>query len=198
MLLSTVGTGDAGAQTPAGPVDAQGLTLLPGDMVEVRVWREADLSGAFQVDEDGVLTLPLLGRWPVAGVPVQELRRQLLEAYAVELRNPSIQLLFLRRIHVLGEVNQPGLVQADLSLSLAGAVALAGGASGQGSLRRLTILRNGEVLEAEVGPELNLTAVGLRSGDQIMVGRRSWLDRNSGFIVSGALGVVAVFLARLL
>lgn len=201
LLLALLGALLLGAPSEGGAqdrVDAGSAILLPGDMVEVQVWREEDLGGEFLVDEDGILTLPLLGRISVTGIPARELRRQLLEGYAAELRNPSIQIVFLRRIHVLGEVREPGLVQADLSLSLAGAVALAGGASPQGDLRKLTILRDGEVVVAEVGPELNLTAIGIRSGDQILVGRRSWFDRNSGFLASGLLGFLGVVIATLL
>ncbi len=194
LLLLLPPTGGEGQSVS----DPGGAILLPGDMVEIEVWREEDLGGQFLVDEDGVVTLPLLGRISVLGVSARDLRRQILEGFALELRNPSIQIVFLRRVHVLGEVNDPGLVQADLSLSLAGAVALAGGANPTGDLRKLTILRDGQVIRAEVGPELNLTAIGVRSGDQIIVGRRSWFDRNGGFVASGVLGFLGIIVATLL
>ena len=176
---------------PAAP-DPGAAVLLPGDVVRVQVWREPDLGGDFQIDEDGIVTLPLLGRVPVAGMPVRELRDRLLEEYARELRNPAIQVSFYRRVHVLGEVYEPGLISVDLTLSLAGAVALAGGATPDGDLRKLTIIRDGVALDAQVGPELNLVAIGLRSGDQILVGRRPWWDRHSGILASGLLGVLTV------
>lgn len=107
----------------------QMLTLRPGDMVRVDIWREEELSGEFRVDEMGVVTLPLLGEKKVNGVPVRELRDTLIAEYRVELVNPSITVTPLRQVHVLGYVNQPGIYTIDPTTSLAGAVALAGGAS---------------------------------------------------------------------
>jgi protein involved in polysaccharide export with SLBB domain len=139
----------------------------------------------------------MLGTLDVSGVPLDELRDQLIESYQVELRNPSITIRPLRRIYVLGEVNRPGLQALDPTLSLAGAVAIAGGASREGDLRRLTIVRDGTELPAAVGPEVDLLSIGVRSGDQIFVGRRSWWERNAPFVTSTVLGVAGIVVAIL-
>ena len=39
----------------------QSATLGPGDVVEVRVCQEKDLSGLFRIGVDGVFTYPLVG-----------------------------------------------------------------------------------------------------------------------------------------
>ncbi|HEU0299529.1 MAG TPA: polysaccharide biosynthesis/export family protein, partial [Longimicrobium sp.] len=70
------------AQAPPAAADAPAAasardTLLPGDLVRLRVWREPDLSGDFAVDETGTVVLPRLGPTRVRGVPAGELRERI-------------------------------------------------------------------------------------------------------------------------
>ncbi|CAN5830442.1 hypothetical protein BH23GEM7_BH23GEM7_03250 [soil metagenome] len=182
------------AQHTASP-PAEAITLQPGDVIRVQIWREEDLSGEFPVDEFGMVVLPLLGEKQVTGIAMRELRNLLLQEYSVQLRNPSISITPLRRINILGEVNKPGLYEVDPTISLAGAVALAGGATPAGDLNRIRILRSGEMLRERVGAANTLQSADIRSGDQILVEQRGWFERNSTFLVSVALGVPSVILA---
>jgi protein involved in polysaccharide export with SLBB domain len=191
LLLSSAATNTAAAQVPDSAVLA---SLQPGDVVVVEVWREKDLSGAFMVDPSGTVTLPLLGPRKVAGIPFEDVRDQLLMEYQRELRNPSISITPLRRIYVLGEVNQPGLYTLDPTVTLAGAVAMAGGANQQGDLRRIRVIRNGEVVIEGVPADAALASIDVLSGDQIFVDRRGWFDRNSTFIVSALLSITSIII----
>jgi protein involved in polysaccharide export with SLBB domain len=183
------------AQVPSGQPGPP--SLLPGDALALQIWREPDLSGRFIVDEDGIVTLPLLGRIHVTGIPIPQLRDQLIEGFERQLRNPAITVIPLRRIYVLGEVNRPGLLEVDPTVTLAGAVALAGGANWEGDLRRLRIMRDGVVLAREIGPEADLLSMDIRSGDQIFVGRRRWIERHSTFLVSATIGVASIIVTLL-
>lgn len=178
-----------GAQPTAGD---RGVTLQPGDVISVQIWREPDLSGSFLVDEQGIVVLPLLGEKRVVDVPIRALREMLVEEYRVQLRNPSITITPLRRIHVLGEVTKPGLYEVDPTITLAAAVALAGGATQVGDLNRIRIIRGESMLMERVGATAALTAVDIRSGDQILVDRRSWFERNSTFLISVGLSIPSV------
>lgn len=172
-----------------------GARLRPGDIVRVEIWREEDLSGEFHVDESGTVTLPLLGERRVAGVMFSELRDALLADYRAELRNPSILITPLRRIYILGDVNSPGPQSIDPTISLAGAIALAGGASSEGDLRRIRVVRDGQIVLDRVSAESALSGIDIRSGDQVFVGRRSWFDRNSTFLVSATLSVASIVIS---
>ena len=174
------------------PDGSAGAAILPGDVLKVEIWREADLSGEFLVDENGAVTLPLLGERKVIGSTLAEVRDTLILAYRTELRNPSISITPLRRIYVLGEVNQPGLHAVDPTVSLAGAIALAGGANANGDLRRIRVIRDNQVILEGVAAEAALAAVDIRSGDQIFVDRRGWFERNSTFLVSTIIGVTSI------
>jgi len=200
VLIAVGGSSDvAGQETSASGLAAvpTGVPayLLPGDALQVRIWLEPDLSGDFVVDEDGVVTLPMLGRISTDDVPVRRLRRQLLDMYQLELRNPSITITPVRRVYVLGEVNRPGLYGLDPTASLASAVALAGGANREGDLRKLSLIRGGEPVMTGIDPATDLLSTGIRSGDQIFVDRRGWWERNQNFVVSTVLGVAGIAVA---
>jgi polysaccharide export outer membrane protein len=153
-------------------------------MIAVVIWREEDLSGQFPVDETGAVTLPMLGRREVTGVPWQMVRDSLLSEYQAQLRNPSIQLTPLRRVNVLGEVYRPGLYELDPTVSLAGVIAMAGGATPSGDLNKIRVIRDGRVIRERVAAGASLNSADVRSGDQIFVEQRSWFVRNSTFVIS--------------
>lgn len=181
----------AGQAQAAAPSEA--FTLEQGDVVRVKIWREKDLNGDYQVDETGDITLPLLGARRVLGIPWSVLRDSLLMAYRRELKAPSVSLIPLRRVFVLGEVTKPGPYLADPTLNLGGIVALAGGASPQGDLGKLRIVRHGEVIAR--GAALDGAGVpDIRSGDEIFVDQRSWFDRNSTFVASAAISVASIII----
>jgi polysaccharide export outer membrane protein len=123
----------------------------------------------------------------------------LLAEYRRQLRAESIALTPLRRIYVLGAVARPGVYMMDPTFELRGIVSMAGGATTEGALDHVRILRDG----ATVAKDLSLTQTaldfGVRSGDQIFVDRRSWADRNSALLLSSFLslaGVVGILVQR--
>ena len=187
------------AQSPdANTSSSSQQSLRPGDVIRVAIWREPDLSGEFLVDEQGVVTLPLLGKRNVTNTPVAALRDSLTAGYAVELRNPSVTITPLRRIYVMGEVSRPGLYIVDPTVTLAGAIALAGGASPIGNLNRLRVVRNGKIVNDRVASSSPLNAVDIRSDDQVFVDRRGWLDRNSGLAASATLSAATILITMVL
>jgi protein involved in polysaccharide export with SLBB domain len=113
-------------------------------------------------------------------------------AYRRELKAPSVSLIPLRRVYVLGEVTKPGLYLADPTLPLAGIVALAGGASPLGDLHHTRLVRDGRTVNDAVKIEEAGANIDVRSGDQIIVDQRSWFDRNSTFVASALISVASI------
>jgi protein involved in polysaccharide export with SLBB domain len=192
----------AAAQTPAAspaplpsPAASEAVSMYPGDFIRVAIWREEDLSGEFPVETDGSVTLPLIGRLQVSGRPFSVVRDSLLTAYREQLRNPSIVLTPLRRVNILGEVQQPGLYLVDPTISLAGAIAMAGGANQRGNLDRIRIVRQGEVVVERVQPSQTLGSADVRSNDQIFVSRRAWISENLPTLLLGIPSLVLSILA---
>lgn len=196
LLAALLFASTARAQTaPVGsavPSAADGVIVGTGDVVKVLVWREKDLGGDFKVNENGQLTLPLVGVRAAAGMPWHVLYDTLMTEYRRVLKTPSVNLTLMRPVFVFGEVTKPGLYLADPTMSLAGVVALAGGARPEGDLGKLRVVRNGQTIVKDAPVESQLLQAGVRSQDQIFVDRRGWFDRNSSFIAGSALSVASI------
>jgi polysaccharide export outer membrane protein len=178
--------------------DPEELLLMPGDILRVVVWREPDLSGDFQVDQDGTLVLPLLGKLVVTDRAWNIVKNDLMQDYLRDLRNPSIELTPFRNVYVLGEVNLPGRYNVHpTDDNLAGAVSLASGVTPDGDVTNMRIVRDGVIILDGIAGEQRLAELGIRSGDQLFIGRRGWLDRNSTFIASAILSLSGIVVAIL-
>lgn len=132
---------------PAQPVElTSGLAI--GDRFEVRVFNEEDIGGAFQVQEDGSIDFPLIGRVSVLGMTQAELaaslERKLGEGY---LRDPHVTVIVTSRenleVSVLGEVTQPGSFPYVEKLTLVQAISNAGGLTELAQVRRVKLTRKG-------------------------------------------------------
>lgn len=181
-------------QTAPPPAETT-FRLEPGDVVKVAIWREKDLACECRVDERGQLVVPMLGVVAATTMPWDVLRDSLLFLYQRELKNPSVTLTPLRRVQVLGEVSKPGNYLADPTLSLAGLVALAGGATPNGDLRRVRVVRGSQVVVESTSIESLLLQAGVHSNDQIFVDRRSWVERNGAFIASAVISTAGILVA---
>lgn len=185
----------AQGQSTAPAMDQQ--FVHPGDVVKLWVWREEELSGEFLVPESGTVVFPKIGPWKVVDTPMRELRDTLLVEFQKYLRNPSIEVSFLRRINVLGAVRKPGVYPLDATMTVAMAVAMAEGATPEGRPDRVELLRDGERLVAQISQRTRIGDLPIRSGDQLYVPERSWISRNSGAVVSGVISLLSITIAIL-
>lgn len=182
---------DVGAQAIAAEAP-----LVPGDAIRLAFWRDPDLSGEYAIDERGSVVLPILGTRSVTGTPAAELKQRLLDDYGAELRDRNdVQVTLLRRVRVLGAVNSPGLYHVDPTMSLGDAIALAGGATNDGKLDGIRIVRGGQEVRTSLDQRMPVMAQ-IRSGDQILVPERSWFSRNGVFLLGGVLSATAIIVSR--
>jgi protein involved in polysaccharide export with SLBB domain len=172
-------------------------SLRVGDVLKLRIWREEDLSGEFQVPEDGMVVLPKIGPWKVTNRPTVALRQEIVAAYQKYLRNTSIEITFLRRVNVLGAVNEPGVYPLDETMTIANALALAGGARQDGKADEVQLFRDGQRLKAKISQRTPIAELPIRSGDQLYVPERSWLSR-AGVIPAVVSGLVTLTIAWIL
>lgn len=125
--------------------------LGPGDIVEVRQWKNPDVSGRLRILPDGSIAVPLLGQVQAAGLTVKELRAAVEKGLAKYIA-PSAGMPTLTvavdefqgyAVSVLGEVNQPGHYQPGHYVTVLEALALAHGLTAYAREDRITILRRG-------------------------------------------------------
>jgi polysaccharide export outer membrane protein len=102
---------------------AQEYEIGPGDVIQVQVLSQPDLSGDFRVDPDGLITYPLLGKVKSSGHTVADLERKLTTLLADGyLKRPqltvSVREYGSQKVFVTGQVQKPGPfpLKADNSL----------------------------------------------------------------------------------
>jgi len=153
------------------PTNGSDYRVDTGDRVSVTVYQEPDLSVVgVRVNANGIISYPLLGELYVSGLTAQELhdlvKIKLLDGY---LQNPSVTVSIdsYRLYFIKGEVKRPGGYSFVDGLTVAKAVALAGGFTERASQRSISLVR-------ESDPERPLESVGtntaIRPGDIITVG----------------------------
>jgi polysaccharide export outer membrane protein len=135
---------------------ADGYRLGTGDKVKVIVYGEDDLGGEFQIDGNGMISLPLIGQMAAAGETPssleQEVEARLSQGY---LQNPrvSISIDTYRPFYVIGQVNKPGEFPYVNGMSVLNAVALAGGYTAQANDGTIYVRRNGSPKEEELSAD---------------------------------------------
>jgi protein involved in polysaccharide export with SLBB domain len=166
-LQSTIGAQTAASNSPA--LAPHPYTLRAGDIVRLRIWREPDLSGDFPVDEFGRVNLPLVGTYRVANETRESLHEKLVAAFRASVQNLSMDVIFLRRIPVTGAVRTPGLYPVDPTMTVADAVALAGGSTREAERTTIALMRSGKVIRKELDPATPVSLLETNPGDQLYV-----------------------------
>jgi polysaccharide export outer membrane protein len=136
------------ASAPVQPVAAQpaptvDTTLGAGDVFDVRVFGEQDLSGTYRVDPQGRIDYPLAGRLEVAGLQPGDLAKLLRERLVAFVRDPQVSV-FVRetsskRFTVYGQVQKPGTYPYTNAMTISQAISLAGGFTGMAARDRVRI-----------------------------------------------------------
>lgn len=192
----------------AGSVSAQGSTdaavrvaqnrVSTGDVIILHFLRERMLSDSVVVNARGEAVFPKLGVMNVSRFTIAELQDTLLGRYAEYLRQPELQVIVLRRVVVNGEVRMPGVYHIDASSTVRDVIARAGGPTEAANRKNVKIIRDGEEISARGWDQDVTNAMDLRSGDQLIVGRKNWLVMNAFPAISTAISVTSfvIFLTR--
>lgn len=155
------------------------LSLAPGDVARITVWRHPELTGDFVVGTDGTIIHPLYRALHVASVPFGEVETELRQ-YLKQIDSvPAFTFTPLLRVYVVGEVKQPNSLTVPAGATVAQAIALAGGPTAEADLPDIRLVRGVQVIPLDLTrPDLAMARTTLRSGDQIVVGRARNLLRD--------------------
>jgi protein involved in polysaccharide export with SLBB domain len=124
--------------------DVAAYRLGTGDKVRVTVYGEKDLSGDFDINDQGMVAMPLIGPVRVAGRTISEAETQITTAYGKDyLVNPrvNVEVLNYRPFFILGEVQKPGSYPFVNNMSVVNAIALAGGYTPRANRAHILIKR---------------------------------------------------------
>lgn len=150
--------------------------LLPNDAVEIKIWRQEDLSGRYAVNADTSINIPLLGKVSIKDIPVDTLHQLLIARFKNFYADVFVDIDFYYRINIFGEVKAPGYYYVKSEDNLINLLAQAGGPTERGNLDRIKIVNLGTEKQINFEKILksgkNLDLLKLRSGDVVIVARR--------------------------
>lgn len=170
--------------------------IRPGDRIVLTVTNEPSLTETFTVTAGPSITLPLVGEVSLAGVSRDSLQAHLTSVLSRVIREPVVTAQTLVRLAILGEVAQPGFFSVPADALLSDAITLAGGPTGNAEMRRLTLSRQGTILQrdAELSRSIaegrTIDDLNLAAGDELMVPRRRDGERMARIV--GAIVAIPV------
>jgi len=180
LLLASACAGQAPVPSPS-PVarleaqrnqDLTAARLGAGDLFEVRVFQEPELSGIYQVGPQGDIVFPLCRKVVVGGLTAnaaaEALRTCLADGY---LRNPQVSVLVKeynsKKIFVFGEVQKPGTFLFEDGMSVVQAITLAGGFTRNASQNSTSVTRH--VAGDEVKVKVNVQDIALGKAPNVLL-----------------------------
>lgn len=178
LLFCATAALPAVAQTAPPPADTN-TVLHPGDEVRLTVWRNPELSGDFVIGINGALIHPLYQAVPIIGVPMQEVVNRIRNFLKTYQSDPQIVVMPLLHVTVAGEVGKPSLYNLPRGTSIGEAIALAGGPSAEGNIKKVSLFRDNRETKIDLQSPLNAWASApVQSGDAIIVSHRGSFFRD--------------------
>lgn len=177
------------------------FVLGPGDVVEITVLRQDDLRRTVQVSPAGKIMYPLAGDIQAGGRSIFQIRDEIQAGLANVILNPQVSVSIVsvqsQKIIVLGEVVNPGFFSGTFPMSSLEVIARAGGATANGRLDNVLLIRGGlqqpELVNLNLSRALNAGEsqqnAMLRGGDILYVPRTRIANVTSFF--SHLAGIIA-------
>jgi len=145
-LLACILCTPLAVQAATAPQDE--YTIGAGDVLEIMVWKNSELSKTLPVRPDGRISLPLIGEIMVENVKVGELADRLRGSYARYMADPvvhvSVQQVNSMVVYVIGRVNAPGVRPISAKTNVLQALAMASGLNPFAEGGKIKIFRNGD------------------------------------------------------
>ncbi len=142
LLISIVFSGCSSNSLPTATVQPSNTTDInsykyligAGDVLDIFVWRNPEVSGSFVVRPDGMITTSLVEDIKVSGKTPTELARSIEEILATYLRDPVVTVTvanfvgpFSEQIRVIGEATEPKAINYTQHMTLLDVMIQVGG-----------------------------------------------------------------------
>jgi polysaccharide export outer membrane protein len=155
--------------------------LQPGDVLQVTVWKETELTSEVLIRPDGGISFALAGELHAAGHTVGELTL-MLEKRIRKFEPDAVVTVMVKsaagnRVYVIGKVNHPGDFPLNRPIDVMQALSLAGGATAFADTNAIRVLRRDGDREESIAFHYGDVARGrrldqnilLQSGDTVVV-----------------------------
>ena len=156
-------------------------TVLPGDVLQISVWKEPDLQLEVLVRPDSAFSFPLAGDISTEGLSVVELQAALTRRLSRYLSSPEVTVMVTavlgNKVYVIGQVNRPGEFVVNPRVDVMQALSMAGGLTAFAAMNDIKILRRSASRQTALSFKYNDVLKGrnleqnivLQSGDIIVV-----------------------------
>ncbi len=166
---------------PPRPVEPEPYVIGVTDVLDIRVWKNPELSTSAVVRTDGKISVPLIDDVHAEGLTPEELKEVIIEALAEYVSAPDVTVIVSqmnhRTVSVVGAVGKNSQISLQRHTRVLDAIAQVGGFSVWAKTRRVRILRptqngiaeyrfNYRAFLAGKAPESNML---LEPGDTIVV-----------------------------
>jgi polysaccharide export outer membrane protein len=149
-FLTACASGPVFPPAPAKASDNSGWNYLlgPGDSVNVFVWGNPEVSGAFPIRPDGKMTMNLVEDLPASGKTPSQLARDIEKILARYIQDPVVTVIvsggvgpYSQQIRVIGQAAKPQALNYREEMSLVDVMIAVGGLTDFASGNRASILR---------------------------------------------------------
>jgi polysaccharide export outer membrane protein len=121
--------------------------LQPGDLIEIKMFRESDMDRTIRINANGTITYPMAGNIKIGWETLSCAENILSESLKKYYLNPSVSILIKeygnKTVYILGHVEKPGAIQIppEKPLTLLEAITYVGGFSKTAAISRVKVLR---------------------------------------------------------
>jgi len=168
------------AQAPPAAASSDTYIIGANDMISVMVWKEPQLSGSLLVRPDGMITMPLVGDIPAAGLTPLHLADQIATKLKKYVQDPIVSIVVTgihsKLIYIIGEGGKSGPIEMTPNMTLLEAIASAGGLSEYANKKKIYILRDVDGKRQKIPVHYKQALAGnlafdlpLRPGDTIVI-----------------------------
>ena len=151
LLGLIVSAGPAVAQAPAPESSYQ---IGPNDILNIFVWKEADLTRDVTVMPDGKITYPLIGEITAQGQTASELKKTITDKLQNFVTAPEVTVIVResrsQMIYTIGKLVRPGQLPLTPNMTVMQALSAAGGFAEWADPKNIMIIRR------EGGKEIQL------------------------------------------
>ena len=146
-LINLVFAQETKKRAEAGPIQIfESYVIGQGDLLEVFVWRNEQLSREVVVRPDGKISLPLIQDLQAEGLTVLQLKDRITRRLKQYVQNPTVTVIVNQinsyKISVLGKVTTPGVYSITARTTLVEAISMAGGFTEWANKRKITVIRS--------------------------------------------------------
>lgn len=158
--------------TEEASMDNKEYMIKKGDVLEINVWKEEELTRTLKVRVDGKISLPLADDIQAAGRTPMDLKAEIRDALSSYIEDPQVTVIVQeqsREYFLIGEVAKTGAFPLQKDLTVVQALAQAGGFTEWADKGSILLLRREQGEEKRIEVDYDAIVAGKNSHNNIRI-----------------------------